>query len=797
MTPETRQEVDLALEDLHCPSCIPRVEGALAELPEVESSVNFAQNTVHITYNRETTRVADLIAAIEGAGIGVPAQHLSLVVEGMDCASCVGGIEGTLQAMPGVLSASINFATQKGSVTYRASEVSPAQIITKIGETGYAAFEAGASLQEDVDAQREKRFRKQVVLFAISAVLAMPLFIQMVVNPFVPSFMMPRWIQWILASVIQFWMGWPFYVSAWGALLQRSANMDTLVILGTSAAYFYSFVVFIANLDRPLYFDASALIITLICLGKLLESMTKGRASSAIAELLRLQPKTVWVKRGEEFVEIPVSDISVGDIFMVRPGEQVPVDGEVIEGSSHVNEAMLTGESIPVAKGAGDKIFAATQNQHGVLHGRATEVGSATALAGIIKLVEQAQSSKAPMQRIADRISAYFVPAVIVIALITLIAWWAYLASFPDALVNAVAVLVVACPCALGLATPTVMMVASGRGAKEGILIKNAEALERAKKLKELIVDKTGTVTQGRPAVTDLVPLDQVSSEKLLRVAAGLEQYSEHPLAKAVMAHAKQQNLSVPAVQDFKVIPGKGVEGVVDGTAYRLGSIQFLRSEGPKGEPLPAEELERSGKTLVAVWSAQQVIGLLAVADTIRPTSPEAVDRLQKMHIHVVMITGDHEGTARAVAHEVGIREYVAEVLPADKAAEVEKRRDRGVVVGMVGDGINDAPALAAADVGLAMGAGSDVAIEAADITLMRGDLLGAVDAVRLSRATFHKMWQNLLLAFIYNVALIPVAAFGLLNPVVAGAAMAASSVTVISNALLLKTWKASKQRTG
>lgn len=796
MTHTTRKEIDLALEDLHCPSCIPRVEGALQKLPEVQATVNFAQNTVHVSYDSEQTTVSDLVKAVEGAGIGVPPQHVTLIIEGMDCASCVGGIEGTLKAVPGVLSASINFATQKGTVSFRPEQVTVADLIGKIGQTGYKAFEASASLQQDIEIHREQRFRKQIILFIISAVLSIPLLVQMVVMPFLPWFELPRWIQWILASIVQFWMGYPFYVSAWGALRQWSANMDTLVVLGTTAAYLYSFVVFVADLSHPIYFDASALIITLILLGKLLESMTKGRASSAIAELLRLQPKMAWIKKGEEFVEIPVSEIAVGDLFLVRPGEQIPVDGEVIEGSSHVDEAMLTGESIPVGKGVGDKLFAATQNQHGALKGRATEVGSTTALAGIIKLVEQAQASKAPMQRIADRISAYFVPFVILIALATLFGWWGYSGHFAEALVNMVAVLVVACPCALGLATPTVMMVASGRGAKEGILIKNAEALERANKIKELIVDKTGTVTEGRPSVTDVLLLGMPSREELLTIAASLEQYSEHPLARAIVAKAKEMGLSLSAVTEFRILPGQGVEGVIAGQRYRLGSLQFLRAEGLTADSPQVSQIEEEGKTLTAIWRDREVCGVLGISDKVRPTSAAAVKALADKRIDVVMITGDHEKTARSVAHQVGISEFIAEVLPGDKAAEVKKRKQAGRTVGMVGDGINDAPALAAADVGMAIGAGSDVAVAAADITLMRSDLLSAVDAIGLSRATFRKMWQNLFFAFIYNAALLPIAAFGLLNPVIAGAAMAASSVSVVTNALLLKRWKVLPRKT-
>ena len=601
-----------------------------------------------------------------------------------------------------------------------------------------------------------------------------------------------RWLQLALATPVQFWIGWRFYDGAWKTLRGGGANMDVLVALGTSMAWGFSTVVTVFGLAQHVYFEAGAAVITLVLLGKLLEARAKARTSEAIESLIRLQPKTARVERDGQWVEMPVEALMPGDVFLVRPGESVPVDGEVIDGASNVNEAMLTGESMPVGKHAGDRIFAATANGQGALRCRATGVGEHTLLAGIIRLVGEAQGSKAPVQRLADRISAIFVPTVCVIALVTLAGWWWYSGQFAEALVNAVAVLVIACPCALGLATPTAIMVGTGQGARAGILVKNAEALERAEKIMVLALDKTGTLTCGMPQVTDVEPRG-LAADEALQLAAALEQNSEHPLARAIVAagaavRGNGQNATVDGkkVANFKALPGRGVEGEIDGRVLRLGSPAWL---GAEGDPL-VDAWQGAGKTVVVLSEGDSVRALFAVADALRPTSKEAVRRLRERGIRVVMLTGDNAATAAAIAAEVGIDEFRAGILPGDKAAAVSELKVGGALVAMVGDGINDAPALAAADVSFAIGAGSDAAIEAADLTLIRSDLSGVGDAIALSAATLGKIRQNLFFAFIYNVLGIPLAAMGLLNPVVAGAAMALSSVSVVSNSLLLKRWR-------
>ncbi|MDP2155407.1 MAG: copper-translocating P-type ATPase, partial [Sulfuricella sp.] len=544
------------------------------------------------------------------------------------------------------------------------------------------------------------------------------------------------------------------------------------------------------GLDQHVYFEAGAAVITLVLMGKLLEARAKAGTSAAIEELVKLQPKTARIERGGEIVEVDAASLKVGDVFVVRAGENIPVDGEVIEGRSSVVEAMLTGESLPVAKGISAKVFAATQNQEGMLKCRATGVGAHTVLAGIIRLVEQAQGSKAPIQRLADVISGVFVPVVVAVSLFTFGLWLSLSGEFTAALINAVAVLVIACPCALGLATPTAIMVGTGNGAKAGILIRNAEALEQAEKIRILVVDKTGTLTEGRPVVTDIVPAGNTRFEEVLRLAATLEQGSEHPLAKAVTDRAAEAGITPEAVTGFAAVTGKGVQGEIGGRLYRLGSPAFLIEQGLKTSEDTVARLQQQGKTVVAVSDEQDIVGYLAIADTLRATSASAVARLKGMGIEVVMLTGDNAATARAIAAQAGISRYLAEVLPQDKAAEIQKLKAQGRVVGMAGDGINDAPALAAADVSFAVGSGADVAIETADVTLMRSDLTSVADAIDLSRATLKKIRQNLFFAFIYNVLGIPLAALGMLNPVIAGAAMAMSSVSVVSNSLLLKRWK-------
>ncbi|MGH8671251.1 MAG: copper-translocating P-type ATPase, partial [Burkholderiales bacterium] len=646
----------------------------------------------------------------------------------------------------------------------------------------------GSNLESE-KAQRRANYLRELRLFWISVALSLPLLLQMLAMfSGIHADIVAPWLQMALATPVQFWIGKRFYIGAWHALRGGGANMDVLVALGTSMAYFFSAAVVLLELNLHLYFEASAVIITLVLLGKLLEARARGKTSAAIEQLLRLQPKTARIESGTEVIEVPVSSLSVGDVFIVRPGESVPVDGEVLDGTSSISESMLTGESLPIAKQAGAKVYAATLNIQGLLRCRATGVGARTALAAIIRLVEQAQGSKAPIQRLADVVSGVFVPVVAVIALLTFGLW---LSQGPaPALINAVAVLVIACPCALGLATPTAIMVGSGKGAQAGVLFRNAAALERAEKIQTLLVDKTGTLTEGHPAVTDLIPFDQHTAIELLHMAASLEQGSAHPLAAAILAKANELDIQPSRISEFVSISGKGLHAVVNGGNAWLGSLNFLAEQGLRCDPTPVTALQAQGKTVIGVAFGSQVIGVIAIADRIRATSKQALERLAAMGIEVVMLSGDNAATAGAVAAELGIVRFFAEVMPQDKTAWVHKLKGRDRVVAMAGDGINDAPALAAADVSFAIGAGSDIAIEAADITLMRDDLNGVADAISLSRATLRKIRQNLFFAFIYNVLGIPLAALGLLNPVIAGAAMALSSVSVVSNSLLLRHWK-------
>ncbi len=701
----------------------------------------------------------------------------------MHCASCVTGIEERLLGFEGVESVSVNFATGKAAVTHRVEMISPGEMLAAIEALGYRGVIESAEARIELKEERGRAFKRDLIIWIICSLFALPLLVQMVVNPFNRGFEMAGWLQWTLGTIVQFGLGIPFYRSAWQGLKAKTTNMDSLVVLGTSAAYFYSFIVLAFDLEHPLYFDAAAILLVMISLGKLLEAMSSGRASAAIEKLLHLQPQTARVEREGEQVEIPLAQVRVGNTLFVRPGDTVPVDGEVIDGESDIDESMLTGESISVMKRSGDRLFGGTRNGQGALRLRATAVGAGTALAGIVSLVEQAQKSKAPIQRLADKISSYFVPIVIAIALATWVLWWLIGGVFSTALVNAVAVLVVACPCALGLAVPTVMMVASGLGAEMGILIKDASALEISKRLDTVILDKTGTLTEGKPSVSAVIPAEGKSEEELLAIALTIELNSEHPLARAIVARAKERNISPKKGRGFKATAGRGAEMKIEGADIHLAAIRFFEGMLPE----EVERLELRGNTVIAVWSDAGPIGFIGIADRVRDSSARAVSQLKELGLNPVMITGDNRETAAAVAQQVGIDQFLAEVLPKDKAAKVEEFKAHGKFVGMVGDGINDAPALAAAHVGFAIGAGSDIAIEAADITLLRSEVTSVADAVRLARATFRKMRQNLFFAFVYNCVGIPIAAAGLLNPVIAGTAMAASSISVILNALTLR----------
>ena len=722
-------------------------------------------------------------------------------ITGMTCAACANRIEKGLSRLPGVASANVNLAMETARVEYSPSAVTVEDMIRKVEQLGYQAFPK--EQREDAKDRRQREIKRQTRRFVISAVLSFPLLWAMAGHfsftsfIWVPSWFMNPWVQLALATPVQFVIGGPFYVGAWKALRNRSANMDVLVALGTSAAYLYSLFLTLewASADMrhhapALYYETSAILITLIVLGKLFEALAKGRTSEAIKTLMGLRAKTALVIRDGEEIRIPADEVAAGDIVLVRPGEKIPVDGEVVEGSSSVDESMLTGESIPVEKRAGDPVIGATVNKHGMLKVRATKVGKDTALAQIIRVVEEAQGSKAPIQRVADAISGVFVPIVVGIALLTFLIWffWADAGNFAGALRKAIAVLVIACPCALGLATPTSIMAGSGRAAELGILFKGGEHLELTHRIDTVVLDKTGTVTEGKPELTDVIAVMPDETE-LLRLVGAAEKPSEHPLAEAIAAGIAARGIELPAAEAFEAIPGHGIRAVVEGKEVLAGNRRLLERYGVSADQAEAAmaQLEEAGKTAMLVAVERRYAGLVAAADTIKETSREAVARLQAMGIEVVMITGDNERTARAIARQAGIGKVLAEVLPEGKAEEVKKLQARGRKVAMVGDGINDAPALATADIGMAIGTGTDVAMEAADVTLMRGDLNGIADAIRMSRRTMVNIRQNLFWALAYNSLGIPVAAAGFLAPWVAGAAMALSSVSVVLNALRLQ----------
>lgn len=800
------KEASIGITGMTCAACATRIEKGLNKMEGVEqASVNLALEKSSIKYDSSILSETDFEKKIEALGYGVVKQKAEFEITGMTCAACSTRIEKGLNKMEGVMAANVNLALERATIEFNPSEITIADILAKVEKLGYGAHQKQDE-KEQID-YREKHIKDQQWKFIISAILSLPLLWTMVGHfsftsfLYVPNFLMNPWIQMILATPVQFIIGKQFYTGAYKSLRNGSANMDVLVVMGTSAAYFYSVyqaIVTNGTHHMPhLYFETSAVLITLILLGKLFEAKAKGRSSEAIKKLMGLQAKTAIVLRDGIEKEVPLEEVMIGDTISVKPGGKIPVDGEVLEGTTAVDESMLTGESLPVDKQAGDVLYGSTINKNGFIKMKATKVGRDTALAQIIKVVEDAQGSKAPIQRLADTISGIFVPIVIGIAIVTFLVWivWVDPGNFTQALEVLIAVLVIACPCALGLATPTSIMAGSGRAAEVGILFKGGEHLEHTQGIDTVVVDKTGTVTHGKPVLTDVHVAAGQDEAKFLSLIGAAEKQSEHPLAQAIVQGIQDRGIELGDIQYFEAIPGFGVQATVSGQGVVIGTRKLMHQYDIDITPVLSvmEELEQNGKTAMLAGINGQYAGIVAVADTIKETSREAINRLQSMGIKVIMMTGDNERTARSIGKEVDVDEVIAEVLPEGKAAEVKKLQEQGKKVAMVGDGINDAPALATANIGMAIGTGTDVAMEAADITLIRGDLNSIVDAILMSRKTMRNIKQNLFWAFAYNTLGIPIAAIGLLAPWVAGAAMAFSSVSVVLNALRLQRVKLNK----
>ena len=807
------KQLTLPVTGMTCANCVATVERNVRKLDGVrEANVNFASEKLTLTYDDSLLRIDDIVGRIRRAGYDVAQQTVDLAITGMDCVNCATTVARALEKVDGVLDVNVNFATERALVTLAAG-VPRSSLVAAVEKAGYGVVQAEdeAELEDAEQAARQAEIRHNIQRVMVGALFTLPLFILSMGRDLGVwgHWAHAGWVDflfWALATPVQFFVGREFYVGAYKSLRNGSANMDVLVALGSSVAYFYSVFVTLGVIGEHVYFETSASIITLIATGTLLESIAKGRTSAAIKKLMGLRAKTARVIRDGQEIDIPVEQVHVGDLILVRPGEKIPVDGVVRDGQSAVDESMITGESLPVDKSPGDPVIGATINKQGLLTFEATKVGRETALAQIIRLVEQAQGSKAPIQRLADRVSAIFVPTVVAIAILTFAVWIIGTGEFTPAMIRMIAVLIIACPCAMGLATPTAIMVGMGKGAETGILFKSSEALERERKLTAIVLDKTGTLTRGEPSVTDVIVSSAVDMDEhaLLALAASAERGSEHPLGAAIVRAATERAIPLSAPQRFEAIAGQGIRAEIDGRTVLLGNLSLMTSQQVhlNGLESDAQRLQQEAKTTMWLAVDGRASGVIAVADTIKDGSIEAVQQLHDLGLTVVMMTGDNQATADAIAREAGIDRVFAEVKPGDKAAYVKQLQSEGYVVGMVGDGINDAPALAQADVGIAIGTGTDVAMEAADVTLIGGDLRGVPRAIALSKKTVRTIKENLFWAFAYNVTLIPVAAGVLapiegapeilrhLHPILAAAAMALSDVFVIGNSLRLRNVK-------
>lgn len=787
-----KNHVTLGVTGMTCAACSNRVEKVLNKMDGVEAQVNLTTEKATIDYDPKRTSLDDITKKIENVGYGVLTEKADLDVFGMTCAACSNRVEKVLNKQEGVQSATVNLTTETASVEYNPGLVDIEALIDKIKNIGYDAKPKAEAAEKKTHKEKELQHMKTKVI--ISAVLSAPLLVTMLVHLFnmnVPDIFMNPWFQFALATPVQFIIGWQFYEGAYKNLRSGGANMDVLVALGTSAAYFYSLYEAVKTIGNPayephLYFETSAILITLILFGKYLEARAKSQTTHALSSLLNLQAKEARIiKNGEEMM-IPVEEVAVGDRLVVKPGEKIPVDGIVVKGRTSVDESMITGESIPIEKEADSSLIGSTLNKNGSIEMEATKVGKDTALASIVKVVEEAQGSKAPIQRLADVISGYFVPIVVGIAILTFIVWIAFVrpGEFEPALVAAIAVLVIACPCALGLATPTSIMVGTGRAAESGILFKGGEHLERTHELDAIVLDKTGTITKGKPEVTDFF-----GDEETLQLLASAEKGSEHPLAGAIVAYATEKDIDFLEVEEFDAVPGHGIEATISGKHVLVGNRKLMQDHQIEVDSAEQElvDYEVEGKTAMLIAVDGEYRGIVAVADTIKETAPRAIKELKEQGLEVIMLTGDNERTAQAIAKQVGIDQVIAQVLPEEKADKVKEIQSQGKKVAMVGDGVNDAPALVTADIGIAIGTGTEVAIEAADVTILGGELLLIPKAIKISHATIKNIRQNLFWAFGYNTAGIPIAAMGLLAPWIAGAAMALSSVSVVTNSLRLK----------